>query len=181
MFPQFDPIWAWPWVALAAGVSLVVVVTTYRQRIAHLPPGQRKLLLALRLFTWAILTLAMFRPWMEVTEIDRHASVFVVAVRQQPQHERQGRSGRRNPPRRRCSSCWPTTQRELGHLGKEIEIKRIDFAKDIVRSRRIFARHAGRADGHRPHARRHAEAGPGKEGRRRPADLRRRPAGPAAL
>ena len=45
MIPQFDPIWAWPWVILPAAVSLVVVMPTYRQRIAHLPGGQRRLLL----------------------------------------------------------------------------------------------------------------------------------------
>jgi len=40
MVPQFDPIWPWPWVIIAAVVSLAVVIVTYRPRIAHLPPGQ---------------------------------------------------------------------------------------------------------------------------------------------
>ncbi len=64
MLPQFDPIWPWPWVIIAAVVSLVVVIITYRPRIAHLPPGQRRLLLALRLISWALLTMAMLRPWL---------------------------------------------------------------------------------------------------------------------
>src|SRR5260370_16037935 len=80
MLPQFDPIWPWPWVIIAAVVSLAVVIITYRPRIAHLPPGQRKLLLALRLISWSLLTLAMLRPWLEFTEVDKHASVFVVAA-----------------------------------------------------------------------------------------------------
>jgi len=45
MIPQFDPIWDWPWVVLAAAASLAVVLATYPKRIAHLPRGQRRLLL----------------------------------------------------------------------------------------------------------------------------------------
>src|SRR5665213_2895572 len=67
MIPQFDPIWGWPWVVLAASLSLAVVLTTYPKRIAHLPTGRRRLLMTFRLITWAILTLAMLRPWLEFT------------------------------------------------------------------------------------------------------------------
>jgi len=131
MLPQVDPIWPWPWVILAAGVSLAVVISTYRQRIAHLPPGQRKLLMALRLFTWAILTLAMLRPWVEVTEIDRHASVFVVAAdNSRSMSVKDGPAGatRRGEVLKLLDDC----HKQFEALGTDIEIKRIDFSKEYT-------------------------------------------------
>lgn len=131
MVPQLDPIWPWPWVVIASAVSLAVVFTTYRQRIAHLPAGQRKVLLALRLFTWAILTLAMLRPALETTEIDRHASVFVVAV----DHSRS--MGVKDGPagatrREEALKILEDAEKPLKSLGEGIEIKLVDFAKEIA-------------------------------------------------
>jgi uncharacterized membrane protein len=131
MLPQFDPIWPWPWVILAAGFSLVVVISTYRQRIAHLAPGQRKLLMALRLITWGILTLCMFRPWFEITEIDKHASVFYVAAdnsRSMSVKDGQAGATRREEVLKIIDEC----QKEFRSLGKDIEIKWVDFAKEVT-------------------------------------------------
>src|SRR5262245_47286539 len=131
MLPQLDPIWPWPWVILAAVVSLVAVVATYRQRIAHLPAGQRKLLMALRLFTWATLTFAMLRPWLEVTEIDRHASVFIVAVDQsRSMSVKDGPAGATR--REEALTHLADDERELDRFGREIEIVRVDFSKEPV-------------------------------------------------
>ncbi|HLJ12525.1 MAG TPA: glutamine amidotransferase [Planctomycetaceae bacterium] len=130
MIPQFDPIWAWPWVILAAGVSLVVVVTTYGQRIAHLPPAQRNWLLALRLLTWAILTLAMLRPWLEFTEVDRHASVFVVvADESRSMGVKDGPAGATR--RETVLKMLDEVHNDLDGLGQEIKIERVNFAKDV--------------------------------------------------
>lgn len=131
MFPQFDPIWSWPWVIIAAMVSLVVVVTTYRQRIAHLPAGQRKVLLALRLLAWLILTLAMLRPWLELTEKDKHASVFIVAA--DNSRSMSVRDGPASASRRESVlKLLADVQTELEKLGKDIQILRVDFGKDVV-------------------------------------------------
>ncbi len=131
MIPQFDPIWAWPGVLLAAGVSLAVVLTTYRQRIAHLPPGQRKALLGLRLFTWGILTLAMLRPWLEVTETDRHASVFVVAAdNSRSMSVKDGPAGASR--RATVLKLLEDVRKDLDRVGTDIEIRQVDFAKDVV-------------------------------------------------
>ena len=64
MFPKIDPIFAWPWVVGAAALSLFLVITSYRERIAHLPAGSRRVLMTLRLITWALITWLMFRPWL---------------------------------------------------------------------------------------------------------------------
>jgi hypothetical protein len=131
MLPQFDPIWPWPWVIIAAAVSLAVVIITYRPRIAHLPPGQRKLLLALRLISWSLLTLAMLRPWLEFTEIDKHASVFVVAAdNSRSMSVKDGPAGASR--RETLLKIFDDAGKEFATIGKEIEIKFVDFAKEAV-------------------------------------------------
>src|SRR5207302_10800350 len=95
------------------------------------PPAQRKLLLALRLFTWAILTLAMLRPWLEFTEIDRHASVYyVVADNSRSMSVKDGPAGATR--RQTVLKILEDVQRELDRLGKDIEIRRFDAARDLV-------------------------------------------------
>jgi uncharacterized membrane protein len=131
MVPQFDPIWPWPWVIIAAVGSLIVVIITYRPRIEHLPPGQRKLLLALRLISWAILTMAMLRPWLEFTEIDKHASVYVVAAdHSRSMSVKDGPAG--TSRRETLLKILEDARKELAAIGKDIEIKHVDFGKDVV-------------------------------------------------
>ena len=127
MYPQFDPIWPWAWVVLAAGASLVVVITTYRQRIAT-SPRERKLLMGLRILTWAILTLAMLRPWFEITEIDRHASVYVVAGDEsRSMSVKDGLAGAMR--RETLLKLLAEVRKELASIGKDIEIKYVNFAR----------------------------------------------------
>jgi hypothetical protein len=130
MYPQFDPIWPWPWVVLASVGSLAVVIATYRQRIAHLPPGQRRLLMALRLITWAILTLAMLRPWIEITEVDKHASVFyVIGDHSRSMSVKDGAAGATR--RETMLKLLDEAKKQIDAIGKEIEIKYIDFGKEV--------------------------------------------------
>src|SRR6516165_2235090 len=131
MYPQFDPIWPWPWVVATAGLSLLVVIRTYRQRIAHLAPGPRKILMALRIFTWAILMVAMLRPWIEITEIDRHASAFIVAVdNSRSMSVKDGLAGATR--REEALKLLADAKKELEAIGKEIEIKFVDFSKEVT-------------------------------------------------
>jgi hypothetical protein len=131
MTPQIDPIWPWPWVVFAAIASLVVVLTTYRQRVAHLPPGWQKVLLALRLCTWALITLAMFRPGLEITDIDRHASVFIVALdRSRSMSVKDGSEGLSR--RETALKLLADHRTELEGLGKDIEITLVDFDKEAT-------------------------------------------------
>jgi hypothetical protein len=131
MIPQFDPIWAWPWVVLAAGASLAVLIVTYPSRIAHLPRGQRRLLMTLRLITWAILTLAMLRPWLEITEIDRHASTYMVVAdnsRSMSVKDGPGAASRRET----VLKILEDVQKELDRFGEEIKVVFVDFGKDVA-------------------------------------------------
>ncbi len=131
MIPQFDPIWAWPWVVLAAAASLAVVIVTYPKRIAHLPLRQRRLLMTLRLVTWAILTLAMLRPWLEITEIDRHASTYlVVADNSRSMSVKDGPGGATR--RETVLKMLEDAQKELDKFGEEIKVQFVDFGKDVA-------------------------------------------------
>jgi len=128
---QLDPIWPWPFVLLVAGLSLGVVVTTYRQRVAHLPPRSRRVLMGLRILTWAILTLAMLRPSLEFTEIDRHATEYAIVVdnsRSMGVTDGPGGATRREAALKMLEDVRP----ELENLGKEIKILYVDFAKETA-------------------------------------------------
>lgn len=131
MIPQFDPILAWPWVMLLAAASLAVLIVTYPKRIAHLPRGQRRLLMTLRLITWAILALTMLRPWLELTEIDRHASTYlVVADNSRSMSVKDGPGGATR--RESVLKILEDAQKELDKFGEEIKIQYIDFARDVA-------------------------------------------------
>ncbi len=128
---QFDPIWDWPWVLLAAGASLALVLVTYPRRLAHLPKGPRRLLITLRLVTLAILTLTMLRPWLEFSEIDKHASTFlVVADKSRSMSVKDGLGGATR--RETVLKMLEDSQKELDKLGEEIKILFVDFSKDPV-------------------------------------------------
>jgi hypothetical protein len=131
MIPQLDPILAWPWVILAAATSLLLVVTTYRERIAHLPVGSRRLLMTLRLITWGLITWMMFRPWIELTETDRHASALIVALdssRSMSVADGPGGATRRAT----AVKLLEDARSDLDNLGKDIQIVYVDYAKDVT-------------------------------------------------
>jgi hypothetical protein len=131
MIPQFDPILAWPWVLFAAGISLILVVTTYRERIAHLPAGSRRTLLTLRLVTWGLITWMMFRPWLELTETDRQASVLIVAGdKSRSMSIPDGLGGATR--RAMLVKLIEDAKAELDNLGKDIQIVFVDFAKEVT-------------------------------------------------
>src|SRR5579863_7019024 len=130
MILRFDPIWDWPWVVLAAGASLALLLATYPKRVAHLPRGQRRVLIALRLVTWAILALTMLRPWLEITEIDKHASTYLVVVdnsRSMSVKDGPGGATRRETALKMLEDA----QKELDKFGEEIKVQYVDFAKDV--------------------------------------------------
>ncbi|MBI3866000.1 MAG: hypothetical protein HY290_29335 [Planctomycetia bacterium] len=115
MIPQLDPILAWPWVILAAATAIV----------------WRRVLLSLRLVTWALLTLLMFRPWIELTETDSHSSALLIAgdvSRSMTVTDGPGGATRRATLVQIVDDARP----ELENLGKDIEIIFIDFSKDVT-------------------------------------------------
>ena len=124
-----DPIWAWPWVILAAVGALLTVITTYRQRIAHLPAGQRGLLLGLRLLAWAVLVFSFIRPTLEFTETDPHAAVVQIvtdASRSMGVHDGSAGTSRRDA----LLALLAEVQKELESL--KVEVQHFDFAEELV-------------------------------------------------
>lgn len=125
----FDPIWSWPWVALAAIATLWTVIGTYRQRIAHLPLGQRGLLLGLRLLAWALLIFSFIRPALEFTETDPHSTVVQIAADvSRSMGVRDGSAGMSR--RESLLTLLADVQKELAALG--VEIQHFDFAEELV-------------------------------------------------
>lgn len=76
----FEPVWSWPMLILGAIAMIAVVLLTYPQRVRHLPAGQRRLLIALRLLAAALLILALLRPGLQFSDTDRRDAVLLVAT-----------------------------------------------------------------------------------------------------
>lgn len=126
-----DPIWAWPWVVLAAAATLATVITTYRRRIAHLPTAQRRTLLGLRLAAWALLIFSFLRPSFEYTHLDPHASVFMVLLdASRSMGVKDGTAGMSR--REVLLKTLADAKTDLETLGKKIEIKTFDFDRELV-------------------------------------------------
>jgi hypothetical protein len=128
---QPDPIWSWPLLALVAVAMFVLVVGVYRPRLAHLPASRRRLLLCLRLATWAVLVFCMARPFLELKRTDKHASVyFVVADRSRSMGVRDGSAGQTR--REALLQLLADVESELSAIGKEVELRLFDFDKELI-------------------------------------------------
>lgn len=126
-----DPIWSWPLVVTAAALMLVVVLTTYRQRIAHLTPGYRRSLLGLRLLAWALLVFALFRPALEFSKTDRKLSMLaVVTDDSRSMTIKDGPAGISR--RESLLKTVADNEKNLAALGGEVEIRQFEFDKDLV-------------------------------------------------
>lgn len=76
-----EPAWGSWWIAALLGVvALVIVLTTYRRSIAHLPPSTRRILIALRLGSWLVLLFLLFRPTLEFTKKDDQPVVVALVT-----------------------------------------------------------------------------------------------------
>ncbi|TWU14129.1 hypothetical protein CA54_29720 [Symmachiella macrocystis] len=76
--PRIEPIWPWPVVVVVSIVLLVIVLRSYRQRVAHLSRGTRFWLLGLRTVAALLLIWAMFRPSLVLTETDERSGQLVL-------------------------------------------------------------------------------------------------------
>jgi uncharacterized membrane protein len=73
----------------------------------------------------------MLRPWIEITEIDRHASAFIVAVdNSRSMSVKDGLAGATR--REEALKLLADVKKELEAIGKEIEIKFVDFSKEVT-------------------------------------------------
>ncbi len=77
---KFDPIWSWPIVATVVVGLLLLVLLTYPQRVRHLAPTTRRLLLGMRLACVVLLAFGMLRPAFQKSETDKKSAAFIVLL-----------------------------------------------------------------------------------------------------
>ena len=139
----FEPIWSSWWLAALVAVSLLVILlTTYRQSIAHLPVRTQRVLLAMRLLAWLVLVFLMFRPTLEWIKKDKQPALFVVVTdssRSMTVHD-----GPAGATRREALLATLREQAgELDALGKEVKIQHYELAEDL----RPVTEHSAEAKG----------------------------------
>ena len=126
-----DPIWSWPIVVTAAAALLAVVLMTYRQRIAHLPPAYRRTLLGLRLLSWAMLVFLLFRPELEFSRSDRKSSIFaIVTDRSRSMNVKDGPAGASR--RATLLKTLADVAADLEALQAEAEIRQYEFDQELA-------------------------------------------------
>lgn len=131
--PEFlvEPVWSWPLVLLASAALIGVVLATYPQRVAHLPPFWRKLLIGLRIVTALVLIFAMVRPAIRYTEIDRQAAQFLVlADASRSMGTADGPAGMTR--RAALLQALKNAEPQLKALADQVEVRYLDFADDLT-------------------------------------------------
>ncbi len=124
----FSPIWSWPLVALAAVMLYGLVLWTYPPRIRAFPPGQRRLLLGLRLCGATILLFAMLRPALEFSEIDeRGAQLVFLTDQSRSMNTPDGPGGETR--RKHLLKILEEIAPSLEALGKKVDLRFIEFAE----------------------------------------------------
>lgn len=128
----------WPWITVIAAVAglVALVLLTYPSRVRHLPKGQRRLLLSLRLASVAALALAMIRPALEFRNTDTaRAILYFLGDASQSMNTQDGPGGttRRRAVLNRVVECRSI----LDQLGKSVDVRFVDFAGQPTRVERF--------------------------------------------
>jgi hypothetical protein len=126
-----EPVWSWPLVLLASAALIGVVLLTYPQRVAHLPPFWRRLLIGLRLLTAIVLIFALLRPALRYSDVDKQAAQLIVltdASRSMTTADAAAGLTRRAALLKTLQEAAP----QLKELGDEVELRYFDFAADLA-------------------------------------------------
>lgn len=130
---SLEPIWPLPLVALAILALLGLVLLTYPQRVRHLRPWDRRLLIGLRLFAVALIAIAMLRPVIKVRRPDgetRYLYIVADSSRSMKVPDGAGPTGS-NTRRAELLRTLESAKDELDKLGKNVEIRYFDFASRL--------------------------------------------------
>ncbi|MFQ5734194.1 MAG: hypothetical protein ACE5KM_19835 [Planctomycetaceae bacterium] len=125
-----EPIWPLPWVVLAILGLLAFVLLTYPQRVRHLRPWDRRLLVGLRLFAVALIAVAMLRPVVLVRKSDseiRYLYIVADSSRSMKVPDGAGPTGG-NTRRAELLKTLESAKAPLAKLEKDVEIRYFDFA-----------------------------------------------------
>jgi len=125
-----DPVWSWPWIALAAVCMAGLVLLTYPSRVRGLPRRWRWTLIGLRLLTALVLLLAMLRPSLQLVEADRRQLEIAILM------DRSASMSTPDAPggltrRQALLKTIQDNQPKLKELAAEIDLQFYDFANDL--------------------------------------------------
>jgi len=126
---HFDPMWPWPAAALATVALFAVVLVTYPPRIAHLPPGSRRLLLGARLAAAAVLAFALWRPAAQWPEKSDKRSVFLLAADTSRSMSTNDVNGGRSRYAA-MTAAFDANADLLAELAKTVEVRRYQFDRE---------------------------------------------------
>jgi len=129
-----DPVWPLPWVILAIAVLLGVVLWTYPQRVRHLKPWERWLLVGLRTATVVVLAIAMLRPVIHVRKAEDQTRILYLLAdssRSMRVPDGAGSSGS-NTRRRELLKTLEDAKDALQKLAdNDVEIRLFDFDSQL--------------------------------------------------
>ena len=126
-----EPVWSWPLALLAAAALIGVVLATYPQRVAHLPPIWRRTLIALRLLTALVLIFALLRPALRYSDVDKQAAqVIVLTDASQSMTTADGPAGLTR--RAAVLKTLESAASQLEKLSEQAEVRHFDFSAQVV-------------------------------------------------
>ena len=137
-----EPIWSWLLVILTSLGLFVLVVATYRVQLKRLPPRPARLLLALRLMAVVVLTFAMFRPAIQKSDTDDNPVQLLIlsdVSRSMNTTDMPGGMTRFKAVRADLAKYEPKWK----DLGKQVEVRQFDFARDLTDYNPALAEGAG--------------------------------------
>lgn len=127
----FEPVWSWPVIILTAIALIAVVLVTYPKRIKHLPSGQRRLLLGLRLLAATLLIMALLRPGLRYSDTDRRDAVLLVmSDASRSMQTPDGPAG--TTRRQQLLATLKESQSQFAALAENLQIVYYDFADKLA-------------------------------------------------
>jgi uncharacterized membrane protein len=125
-----EPVWSWPWIVIAVGAMLALVLLTYPGKVRALPPAWRRLLIGLRLLAVLALLFAMLRPSIQYSQTDKQQSVLAVLLDRS--RSMSTTDGPRGSTRRESLLKMLQDHREIWEqLQRDVDVKLFDFADDL--------------------------------------------------
>jgi len=126
-----DPVWSWPIAGALTVALLAVVLLTYPKRVAHLPVRSRRTLIALRVLSALVLSFAMFRPAVQLTEKDERGARLVFLL--DASRSMTTPDGLKGATRRESLvKLLQDHETQLKKIGEQVDLQFLDFADDTV-------------------------------------------------
>ena len=123
-----EPVYSWPAVVGVSLLLLGVVGVTYPPRVKHLASRWRRLLIGMRFVTAIVLILAMLRPAIRYTDVDKQpAELIVLLDSSRSMNTADSTQGRTR--REELIQLMQSKDEQLQKLAEEVDVRFIDFAE----------------------------------------------------